>query len=303
MKRNLIIGFSLFLFLYCLCYGLYAIIQKKVSVNRQKEENFLQHFARSETWFLGDSHPLQAVLADSIPGAFNWASSSEYYLLSYFKIKALLKKGFRPKRLILPLEYHSFSAQGRTLWLGHELDDLFWKSKIDPEDLDGEPEYLRWYIQAQIAPFAGQFYKLSQIWNPKISEISKAGFQKDTGNWTENADSLSLLKARLNSHFGKFDLIDSVQILFLRKILNLAEKSGVEVIFIRYPLSKMYLESMKSISGIQDMEKTIHKNSLGHKVLDCRSLFENQQNYFSDPDHLNKKGALAFSLSLKKLIQ
>jgi hypothetical protein len=302
MKRSLIFGLLAFLLLYALSYGLYLRLSSSLSVNAEKERNFKALFPRARLWFMGDSHPLQAVLADSIPGAFNWASSSESYVLTYFKISSLLAEGYRPDCIILPLEYHSLSAQGCALWLGHELDDIFWKSKTNPFDPAWIPEFNRWYFQAQMAPFAGQFYKTGQAWNPKRACISPAGFQKDTLDWSQNPDSLTHLQARIKSHFGKFDLLDSVQIRFLGRILQLAEDKGIKVWFVRYPLSEAYLKSVKALPRFSLLENSIEKIVSGQKPLDFRHIFRRKQDYFSDPDHLSEKGARVFYPILKEAL-
>lgn len=303
MKRSLTLGLVAFLLLYALSYGLYLLLTNSLSVNAEKERNFKALFPRARIWFMGDSHPLQAVLADSIPGAFNWASSSESYVLTYFKIRSLLGEGYRPDGIILPLEYHSFSAQACALWLGHELDDVFWKSKTDIRDPAWQPEFNRWYFQAQLAPFAGQFYKAGQIWTPKKAIISPAGFQKDTLNWAQNPDPLMLLQARVKSHFGKFEVLDSLQVRFLGRILQLAEDKGIRIWFVRYPLSEAYLKSVKVLPQYSILETTIQKAGSGNKVLDFRNIFREEQHYFSDPDHLSEIGARVFCPVLKQALQ
>lgn len=302
MKRSLLIGLLAFLFFYALSYALYVWLLKSLSVNMLKQENFTARYTRSGTWYMGDSHPLQAVLADSVPGAFNWASSSESYALTYFKIKDLLEKGYHPNRIVLPLEYHSFSAQGCALWLGHELDDVFWSSMADFNDPDWQSEFTRWYVQARLAPFAGQFYKLSRIGNRSHPEISNAGHQKSRDIFCQNPDSAGIAGARIKSHFGKFHVVDSTQIRFLNKILNLAAGRGIQVVLVRYPLSELYLKSVQSLPCSPLLERTIRAASSGYKVLDFRTVFRNQPAYFSDPDHLNDAGAARFTRILNKEI-
>jgi hypothetical protein len=284
--------------LFFLSHLVYFRVYDKISVNRWKEQKYKDKKQKPKIWFMGDSHPLEAVDPGLIPGSFNWAASSENFLLIYFKIKYLLSLGEKPGLLVLPLEYHSFSAQGKALILNHELDDLYWRNKLETSHLGLNTEFLRWKIQAWLAPFAGQFYKLSILWKPSPIRLNRFGFQADPGQWISKPSAKHDLQSKLESHFKKYDILDSLQLFFLHQTLELAHRNGIQVMFIRYPISNAYLDALPQYPQIQKIEKVINQISKQWIVLDFREIYKTRQDYFADPDHLNAAGARDFSVKL-----
>ena len=285
------------------CHFFHQYYLMKDTQQNQKETLFRNLHSEKQIWFMGDSHPMLAVNPGFIPDSYNWATRSENFLLTYFKIKFLLNQGFKPKHIYLGAELHSFSAQGKALILNHELDDGWWASKISPFEFKGNEyriPFLRWWLTANFASHAGQFYHLKFLFPKPEMGFSDNGFFSDSTVWNPEKDSFGLLTKKFKSHFGKYDLVDPVQLEFLNKIVDLTQKEGIKLSLIKYPVSKPYLHLAYSKTKSNQIDSIYQGFSGKIEVLDYRTYFLNSPEFFSDPDHLNNAGAKIFSLMLKK---
>ena len=100
---------------------------------------------------------------------------------------------------------------------------------------------------------------------------------------------------RSNYHFSNGILDnDNIKDVFI-KIVRLAKKNDIELIGIKYPVSKYYYESTSY--KYNHFIESINYFTEGHidSVLDYEKLFYNKDEYFHDPDHLNVNGAIEFT--------
>lgn len=85
--------------------------------------------------------------------------------------------------------------------------------------------------------------------------------------------------------------LSSELISYLEKTIVLAKEMGIEIFFIRNPVTNEYIKYMN-----KDMEKKINNeiqrlsNKYKIRVLDYKKLYENNQELFRDQDHLNRLG-------------
>lgn len=284
--------------------GFVVIYQKLVMGNtqqKQKEAFYGSLPSKPRIWFMGDSHPLQALNPAYFPSAFNWGGSSENYALNYYKLRHLLSRGWKPETIFLSAEIHGLSAQGRWLLLNHELDDSYWNNKLDPGELDavcGNHAFSRWWLAASFAPYAGQFYQLSRLWKKETQSIDSLGYMPSLGSWETEADAAGHLAQKVQSHVGKYKMIDSLQANYLLKIKDLCKAEGIRLVAIKYPVSAPYLSAVDRYTSISAIDSAYSQCLAGIPVLDFRKYFIRNPQYFSDPDHLNSTGARVFSRML-----
>jgi hypothetical protein len=284
---------------------LYSNVLTKNSLQRRKAQLFASQQTTPSVWIFGDSHPMMALDPQYLPGSFNFASTSENYFLNCIKLKGFLKDGKKPEILVLPAELHSFSAQGQSLLLGHEMDDVFWSRQIGPsgireENLPGT--WLRWWISARFFPYAGQFYRFTGLWKSDTMQMSSQGFIGSGHRFSQNPDLETETRDRLKSHFGGYEILDSFQTHYLDKIAALCRKEQIQLVLVEFPVSRPYLEGSAGIPGIGTVDSVFNSLEKEIPVLKLRSRFENQPEYFSDPDHLNSKGAKILSQELNVLL-
>lgn len=304
--KGLILCFIALVFLH---FGQVWFYHKQVmtkTIQQQKERAFLNEKEAITTWIMGDSHPLLDVDPTTLSLAFNWAGTSENYVLNYFKIKHLLSKYRKPIRILLSAEYHSFSAQGMELLLQHELDDGFWANKINANELarvakNSRP--IRWKLAAQWFPYAGQYYRGLTSWFQKEETIRFRGWLPNEEVFDNNPLKNKLLASKIESHAGRYQMVDSVQLHFLLKIIGLCQQENIQLQIVRYPLHPQYRNALGKKTDLARIDQIFNTVFGETPVLDFRNLYDGQTQFFSDPDHLNHEGAQDFSEILAKQME
>ena len=303
IPEQLKIGLLCLLVVHISMVFFYQKVLMKNTSQQRKETLYDNLKTKPEILFMGDSHPLKDINPRYFPNAFNWGGSSENYILNYFKLKYLLKKGWKPKVIFLSTEMHSLSAQGQQLILNHELDDTYWRNKINPREIDaivGGTSYTRWWITANFAPYAGQFYHLKNLFSPTIENLSQTGYAPGNQVWEMEENRNEKLNALTKSHFGKYEIADSVQIVFLKKFKSLCAGENIRLVPIQYPVHFQYLQSAGKQINVTQMDSILSQSVKPNGMIKLRNLFDRHPVYFSDPDHLNTKGAQIFSQWLWK---
>lgn len=304
----LVFVISLLLALHFLSYGWFWLVVSRHSMQQQLVNN--GSLGRNcDIWIMGDSHPLYGLDPKYLPGSQNLAATSENYVLNYFKIKHSLKAGQKPQLIIIPAEYHSFSKQGLSLLWNHELDDLYWSEVIEAQELAkdvGNSEPIRWKIAAKFFPYAGQYYRAITGMFQEPATIDSLGFIASSEVFDRHPDKIQEAKSRAESHAGKFNLIDPLQIRYLQKIKVLCEREGIKLVAIRYPIHPIYRQCMEKRPEVQAVDTLIisqfFENSDVAGLYDYRRLFNEQSQYFCDPDHLNETGAQILTEKFRKTV-
>jgi len=285
----------------------YSNLLTQNSLVRLKSESFKSKNQSHPIWIFGDSHPMLGLDPAYLPGSFNFATTSENYFLNFIKLKNLLDKNSPPEILILPAELHSFSKQGKALILGHELDDLFWSQEINWKFINEDslsPEFKRWWISAWYFPYAGQFYRISSLWKKAPYNIDSHGFTGIQNRFSDlpGKEQKVQIEERLSSHFGNYEEVDNFQIDYLRKIKSLCKRKAIEIVFIEFPVNKDYLIGCQRKKNLVRVDSVIKSETKDFMVLHYREVFKNQTELFSDPDHLNTKGAELISRKVDSVL-
>ncbi|HRH34260.1 MAG TPA: hypothetical protein PKY12_04340 [Catalimonadaceae bacterium] len=283
----------------------YSRLVMNNTIQQQKERLFLKNKNQFTIWVMGDSHPLLAFDPGLVKGSFNWAGTSENFVLNYHKLKYLLQNGHKPVQIILSAEYHSFSSQGMNLLKNHELDDCYWSKRISITKFvseTGDHDLYRWWFSARFIPFAGQYFHLfSSLFKAK-QPVGNSGFLPSEEVFDLNPSFSKDLEAKIESHTSGHNLVDSVQVFYLKKIVELCQSNEILLTFIRYPIHPEYrklLAKRANLSAIDSIYSSVFKEVPLH---DFTRFFDLKTRHFSDPDHLNLKGAEIFTSLLRDSI-
>ena len=303
--RHLIILACALTALHGLFWFLYAEVLSSGSLQRRKASIFQTERNKSASiWILGDSHPMMALNPANIPGSFNFACTSEYYFLNLQKLRSLIKDSQRPELIVLPLDLHSFSAQGNALLLQHELDDVYWSQLLDWKEIRKRSlpsEWIRWFISARYFPYAGQYYRFISWFKEDPYQVEANGFVPASAaiseqNKTERDEAA---QARYQAHFQKFPARDFLQMKALQEIKNTCRKEGIKLVLIAFPLSDDYLKLSDGDSALLSVRALQDSMKASSHYLNFNRVFTGLPEYFSDPDHLNNQGAEQLSKMLK----
>lgn len=284
---------------------LYVKVISAGGLQKQKAALYLQKNNKAAfCWIMGDSHPMMSLNPAILQGSFNWAGTSEYYFLTWFKLRKLLQENPAPGIIVLPLDLHSYSAQGNALLLNHELDDTFWCRLAGPEALSrfgAGNEFLRWWISARYFPYAGQFYRLFSFRKKEGFDADPQGFVPATGNlaYLPGKEVKTQAKSRFDSHFGKFPAVDSLQVKALDSIISLCRQKAIRLVLVSFPLSKEYRHLASGHPGLHQADSISTLRKKTNHYLNYSGFFKDNGNFFSDPDHLSPEGARIFSLAMR----
>lgn len=294
-------------FLHCLFCFWYRNVLTAGSIARQKESFFEKQKSVPKIWFFGDSHPMLGMNPALLPGSFNFAGTSENYFLNYVRLKQMISEKQKPEILVLPAELHSFSAQGKALVFGHELDDVYWSDRISLSFLNEEnmePSASRWWISAWHFPYAGQFYRIFSQWKKSGYISDSLGFissEENFGSLTHEEKRASA-SARFQSHFHSYPPVDSFQIRFLRKTMAVCKSEGIRLVFVQFPVTAEYTTLCLQNPAVIKVDSTLKNELKGYPVLSLRDSFAGSPGFFSDPDHMNTKGAVLVSERIAQFI-
>jgi hypothetical protein len=302
--RNLFTLSLLLIILHLFFWWLYADVLSCDSLQRKKAALFkTERNRQASIWIMGDSHPMMALNPAFIPGSFNQGATSEYFFLTLLKLKAMLSESAPPGFLILPLDMHSFSAQGNALLLNHELDDVFWSQLVDPLEMrhSGLPSaWMRWYLSARFFPYAGQYYRL-------VASLKKESYQLDSSGFVPAEEDFSTLsqanrqhtaETRFRAHFEKYPPLDSLQMAAFSEIISLCNSKNIRLILLSYPISDEYRRCAENQLELKSVKSLTDSIKARHCHLDFSRFFSGKPGFFSDPDHLNRRGAAVLSRRL-----
>jgi hypothetical protein len=108
---------------------------------------------------------------------------------------------------------------------------------------------------------------------------------------------------RYQSHFGKFPVLDSLQVNAIKECKLICKNEGIQLVFLSFPVSDEYWEIAAGNAELRTIQ-TLQKECIeGHHWLDFSKAFSNKPDYFSDPDHLNAQGAALLSSMVSKEFQ
>ncbi len=247
----------------------------------------------TETLIVGDSRVMTAINPELIPNSKNIAQNSESYIISYYKLKFLLKNNTKVKKVILSFSYPSFSAY---------LDGIF-KDDIATADVFGRIYPIMKpndFGSLEIDKF--KYYKVlfkQMFVYPHTNHYQYMGGFTRLKYGLDKAD----LEGVVQRHYFDKDSnnigISSCASQYLDSIVELTKQNNIKLILVNIPFQKKYLEKVPSnfieyynLQKSRMLEKVV-------TVLDYGQI-ELPDTYFKDYNHLDLEGANYFTEMLKK---
>lgn len=242
------------------------------------KELYFGHYAdyslEQKAYLLSDSHGQALNDFAEEYGVHNFSYGSDSYEDMYRKTLYLIRNA-EVNTIFISVDEHSLTSY-------RERKNNLDRSIIycSPEDLGYYEYFKQKYLKHYIALF-----------RPEIAEvikIYKSPSKKKPVSWASRSEEDKLNRAvkRVSANFP--DEIQSEKLKqSLQKIIDLCRINNIELIGIKFPLSKEYLEAAEGKTGVAD-ELLMMK---GLKVLDCTELYIDRPEFFADQDHLNDEGA------------
>ncbi len=255
--------------LYLITYFIYFKPYKNVELN-------------FKAYILSDSYALPLKNDTEAYGVFNFSEGGDSYSDMYQKLKYLIKNS-KVEKILITADDHSLSPYRETK---NNLDrSSFFLSR---SDFSSANEFIKTYFKRYFI-FA----------SPKSRDIIKLYLQSKIANlffhskkkpleWVSfsKIEKESQILERFNYQY-KYEKPSKALTASINKIISLCKKNKIDIIGIKYPLSKDYFVFKKDKSYHAD--DIFLANNLW--VSNCQKFFINNDNYFLDADHLNSTGA------------
>lgn len=240
---------------------------------------------------MADSHglPLNKLLEKH--NTYNFSASSESYLDIKRKILYLIENKYEITRIYITVDRYSLSPYRDTS--NNEDKSIIFSTGNNFHDL--KERFLKYYFpifQPKINPVLKMYLK-ARLKGVLIKDINK----KTTKLWSKlpESEQIKWSEVRVRGQFSSKNKSLNLEKTLL-EIINLCKTNGIELIGIKFPVSHTYLK----IVGHRNYGADQLFISNGLKVIDSESIFINNDEYFGDQDHLNKKGGEAFVKELLK---
>ena len=265
-----------------------------------KQSDFAANGTQSKLLFMGDSHMERAIDPRLLTHAYNLASSGENYIQNYYNLKNALKT-CKPDTIVINRDVQSFSSFS----IDNFEEDYFWtrhinylKLAVDRQNIDLISKWLTGNFCAYFGNYANFYYLFAERNSPP--SVLHKGFAPDNSIFDSKNDDT---KARVAYHIKDKELETPILIAHFEAIMALCAQENIKVKVIQMPLSIAYLSHIPAFANKatldQDIETICQKYTNIIEVSDYTHIFDLHQEYFMDSDHLNEKGAQAFTQILK----
>jgi len=294
-----IFGFG-FLLLHWTVNFLYTEVVLSHSLVYRVEEQFQQNKEDLSVVFLGDSHPRNSVNPTYMEHAFNFATGGENYIQTYYKLRYYLEEErLDIKTVVLPLDLHSFSGKRSDEFR----DNNYWQKYLNYWEIaqvkNGNFQILNFWLDGEMAYWHGADETESFLVNFQV-EMEKGFVPR--GQIIKSAEGKyigGMAKARARGQLSRKRVIDEAIVYYFKELLKLCTRNGIQVVFVRYPVTREYYSVAIKIVPIEEyyneLTGIIEEFIDSPIILDFHDKYWDQPNFFGDVDHLNIYGAEDFS--------
>lgn len=285
--KNFIKNINLFLI------GLTVIFITNFCINLFVISLTKENIKKSEILIIGDSHPRRCINPALLKNALNICQSAEPYLITFWKLKALIKK-VNPKKVIIGFAPHNIS-NFNDLKFSHER----WRLEMFKRSYLIEEFNLITDLEIKFNQYYLFLFKQFCLF-PRFNHIHYIGNHEQS-----NQSNTSNVNKTINKHYYFDDHepgISEISINFLDSIINLCKAHHITPILINTPVHISYKERIpKTIQNRYELEISKWRNK-GIIIFNENSEIY-PDNYFYNSDHLNNSGATIFTKILKEKIQ
>ncbi|MBL4694334.1 hypothetical protein JKY72_03105 [Candidatus Gracilibacteria bacterium] len=299
---NFLVWCVFYVFLFLILNYFYLLLLNQKAIYSRVNEDFEQYKPALEILILGDSHAQRGIYAPGLDGGFILASGAENYLTMYSRLRDL---ELMPKKILLSFDLHSFGEDS----ISKDIAFWHWQKYMNVEEMVMATSRSRAsvHINSRLPLLSNGVNFLRLIFAGETN--LEKGYTGGDG-WINlellsdeelNAGAFSTA----NRHFSNDkNVIDEILVEAFLEILSLAEKEGIEVLLVKYPVTEEYYENAGKFVDVENYYREIEDKLQGFdfEILDYHDLFWDNLSNFSDFDHLNNKGAMRFTEELRSLL-
>ncbi len=235
---------------------------------------------------IGDSHPMAAVNTNMLDNAINISRSAEPYVLTYWKLKAILKNHI-PEILIIGFSPHNISAFNDKKFSDPDWSSEMFKRSYPIQQFDD--------IRNDIPIDEMEYYKT--LWKrtaffPTTNHIYYLG----TFNENRTTSNISNWQDRVQRHFYVDSTLETpyevskIAVVYLDSIINLSQQYNIQTVLLGPPVHKYYYNEIPA-HFLEAYEQIKNKYSQDVLIFDMLTDSTYVDEDFLDANHLNIYGA------------
>jgi len=248
---------------------------------------------RYSKFIMADSHGLPIGKFSEQFNVYNFSAGSDSYFDIKRKIRYLLKKDYDVKVVYITVDDHMLSPYREST---NNLDrSVFLTSIIDYDTYISylKEKVIKYYFPI-FQPKIGSVFR-SYLKSKIRKNVNENKISADNNYWWKLPENQKKILAdnRIQSHFcskNKSEILEKE----LLEIINLCQDNDIELIGVKFPLTRTYLKSLGTSNYGAD--ELFYSNGL--KVIDQKSVFVDNDEYFFNQDHLNTQGGKKFATIL-----
>jgi hypothetical protein len=251
---------------------------------------------------MGNSHAMMGVAREQFDQGINATSLAEGCVATYYRLDSLLERHDSIHTVILTADLMLFSSKGamqtKNVYLARYIDyfDLArssgqWKTCVED------------YVSYRLFPYLGS----SDVWIDYFTGRTKGPRETAFTIWLSRladkdedfARTEAARTARL--HFGRGTPYNTLSRQYLRRIAKLCAEHDVQLVLVRFPMSKYYLAAAERFVDEAEWDAFVKPFFDDHPdvlFLDYLHLYEDREDLFADTNHLNAEGRKALTETL-----
>ena len=263
----------------------------------QRDRAFADVVDETDIGLLGNSHVGLQLTPEDIPRSYNLAWLGEGYIVTYYRLKSLIKEHGRPfDTLVLQVDQHSFAYQQRD-----QSNSPYSALHVDYLDVirrTGQPRArsVEW-LRHRAFPYAGHMEEIARYFLAENETVQEQLELLDEdfssrGDPDGEAHRLATFLFRRTTWYSE----DMAQ--YLVAILDLCRQHEIQVVLIRFPLSGPYWRQVANFMPLDEWDTNVAELLADRRnvtILDYHDLYFDRDDLFMDPHHLNKQGVEIFS--------
>lgn len=251
-------------------------------------------------FLLSDSHGNAIEKKDlSELGIYNFSFDGDSYKDMILKLNFLINNA-NPETIFITVDDHSLSPYREQM-----------SNRSRSISLCNKPIYIQLYggnnIKYMFEKYINPYFPLlntnnsklfySYIYSHVVSLIKSKNHNESIEKFS-NLTSEQKIKASQNRVEYQFPQKEFSTTLrdTLKQIILMSRKNAINLIGIKFPLTKNYIDAL----GLKSYNADGFAKNQGLKILDFKKIFMNKDHLFKNQDHLNKFGSKRFTLHLAK---
>ena len=274
--------------LFCGLVGLFFTINFMINYHRLTDPAKLE----GSILIMGDSHLKTALDPSVLPESSNVCSGAESYVMTFYKLKKLIRENPQINEIFLSFSYNNFSAYQELRLNGSKAKSQFIRYyEILPFDL---PEQ----IEINDSKFYHTYIRELALYPNYFESKYLGGFEKHEPG-IERSD----LTETINKHYypeGEFVGISTYARAYLDSIAQFTKSKEILLTLVAAPLHDAYREKVPTEIQAHYSEVKSAMEEQGIPVLDFIDLPLDDV-FFKDYDHLNYEGAKQFTARISDI--